>query len=75
LSRKTAAATQRTFREREEIERGTPHTFNSARRRIGRFRKCWGYLPQTRVDLGDKVLYKHKNMTVEFHNGKLTDVR
>jgi hypothetical protein len=32
-------------------------------------------LPQTRVDLGEKVLYKYKDMTVEFHNGKVTDVK
>jgi hypothetical protein len=33
-------------------------------------------LPETRVDLGEKVLYKYKNMTtVEFHDGKVTDVR
>ena len=31
--------------------------------------------PQTRVDLGEKVLYKYKDMTVEFHNGKVTDVK
>lgn len=31
--------------------------------------------PQTRVDLTDKVLYKYKDMTVEFHAGKVTDVR
>lgn len=32
-------------------------------------------VPQTRVDLGEKVLYKFKDMTVEFHDGKVTDVR
>lgn len=32
-------------------------------------------LPQTRVDLGEKLLYKYKDLTVEFHNGKVTDVR
>jgi hypothetical protein len=32
-------------------------------------------VPQTRVDLGEKVLYKYKDMTVEFQNGKVTDVR
>jgi hypothetical protein len=32
-------------------------------------------LPETKVDLGEKVLYKYKNMTVEFHGGKVTDVR
>jgi hypothetical protein len=32
-------------------------------------------VPQTRVDLGEKVLYKYKDMTVEFHQGKVTDVR
>ena len=32
-------------------------------------------LPETKVDLGEKVLYKYKNMTVEFHDGKVTDVK
>jgi len=32
-------------------------------------------LPQTRVDLDSKVLYKYKDMTVEFHGGKVVDVR
>ena len=32
-------------------------------------------LPETKVDLGEKVLYKYKSMTVEFHDGKVTDVR
>jgi hypothetical protein len=32
-------------------------------------------VPETKVDLGDKVLYKYKNMTVEFHTGKVSDVR
>ena len=32
-------------------------------------------VPQTRVDLGEKVLYKYKDMTVEFHDGKVADVR
>jgi len=32
-------------------------------------------VPLTRVDLGEKVLYKYKDMTVEFHDGKVTDVR
>jgi hypothetical protein len=32
-------------------------------------------VPATRVDLGEKVLYKYKDMTVEFHDGKVTDVR
>jgi len=31
-------------------------------------------VPQTRVDLGEKVLYKYKDMTIEFHDGKVTDV-
>jgi hypothetical protein len=31
--------------------------------------------PLTKVDLGEKVLYKYKDMTVEFHDGKVTDVR
>jgi hypothetical protein len=32
-------------------------------------------VPETRVDLGEKILYKYKDMTVEFHDGKVTDVR
>jgi len=32
-------------------------------------------LPETKVDLGDKILYKYKNMTVGFHEGKVSDVR
>ncbi len=32
-------------------------------------------VPQTRVDLGEKVLYKYKDMTVEFRDGKVSDVR
>jgi hypothetical protein len=32
-------------------------------------------LPVTRVDLGEKVLYKYKDTTVEFHDGKVVDVR
>jgi hypothetical protein len=32
-------------------------------------------LPETRVDLGEKVLYKYKDMTVEFHDGKVSDVK
>lgn len=32
-------------------------------------------LPETKADLGEKVLYKYKNMTVEFHNGRVTDMR
>jgi len=32
-------------------------------------------LPLTRIDLDEKVLYKYKDMTVEFHDGKVTDVR
>lgn len=32
-------------------------------------------VPQTRVDLGEKVLYKYKDMTVEFRDGKVADVR
>jgi hypothetical protein len=31
-------------------------------------------LPQTRVDLGEKVLYKYRDMTVEFQSGKVVDV-
>ena len=32
-------------------------------------------VPQTRVDLGEKVLYKYKDMMVEFRDGKVADVR
>lgn len=32
-------------------------------------------LPVSKADLGEKVLYKYKDMTVEFHDGKVTDVR
>jgi hypothetical protein len=32
-------------------------------------------LPETKADLGEKVLYKYQNMTVEFHSGKVADVR
>jgi hypothetical protein len=31
--------------------------------------------PQVRVDLDSKVLYKYADMTVEFHGGKVVDVR
>jgi hypothetical protein len=31
--------------------------------------------PETRIDLTDKTLYKYKSMTIEFHDGKVTDVR
>jgi hypothetical protein len=31
--------------------------------------------PVTKADLGEKVLYKYKDMTIEFHGGKVTDVR
>ena len=31
--------------------------------------------PETRADLGEKVLYKYKDLTVEFHNGRVTDVK
>jgi hypothetical protein len=31
--------------------------------------------PETRIDLTDKILYKYKDMTVEFREGKVTDVR
>ena len=31
--------------------------------------------PITRIDLENKVLYKYKDMTVEFHDGKVSDVR
>jgi hypothetical protein len=32
-------------------------------------------VPETKADLGGKILYKYKNMTVEFHDGKVSDVR
>jgi hypothetical protein len=32
-------------------------------------------VPETRVDLGEKVRYKYKDMTVEFRDGKMIDVR
>jgi hypothetical protein len=32
-------------------------------------------LPISKADLGEKMLYKYKDMTVEFHDGKVTDVR
>jgi hypothetical protein len=32
-------------------------------------------VPATKVDLGEKVLYKYTDMTIEFHDGKVTDVR
>jgi hypothetical protein len=32
-------------------------------------------VPQIRVELGPKVLYKYKDMTIEFHDGKVADVR
>ena len=32
-------------------------------------------IPETRADLGEKVLYRYKNMTVEFGNGKVVDIR
>ncbi|MGO9094374.1 MAG: hypothetical protein ACLQGV_04060 [Bryobacteraceae bacterium] len=32
-------------------------------------------LPRTRVDLGERVLYKYRDMTVEFHEGRVADVR
>jgi DNA-directed RNA polymerase subunit RPC12/RpoP len=32
-------------------------------------------LPETKADLGEKILYKHKNTTVEFHDGEVTDVK
>jgi hypothetical protein len=31
-------------------------------------------IPETRADLGEKVLYRYKNMTVEFGNGKVVDI-
>jgi len=32
-------------------------------------------VPATRVDLNTKVLYKYKDMTIEFQDGKVSDVR
>ena len=32
-------------------------------------------VPTSKADLGEKVLYKYKDMTVEFHDGKVSDVR
>ncbi|MBI3665539.1 MAG: hypothetical protein HY236_04820 [Acidobacteria bacterium] len=32
-------------------------------------------VPQARVDLGERVLYKYKDMAIEFHDGKVVDVR
>jgi ACT domain-containing protein len=32
-------------------------------------------VPETKVDLSEKVLYKYKNMTAEFNDGKVNDVR
>jgi hypothetical protein len=32
-------------------------------------------LPITKVDLAERVLYKYKDMTVEFHEGKVSDVK
>lgn len=31
--------------------------------------------PVTRVDLGEKLIYRYKDMVVEFHDGKVSDVR
>jgi hypothetical protein len=31
--------------------------------------------PETRIDLGEKVIYRYKNMTVEFVNGRVADVQ
>lgn len=31
-------------------------------------------MPETKVDLTEKVLYKYKNMTVQFRDGKVSDV-
>jgi ACT domain-containing protein len=38
------------------------------------WRQRWGYR-QRKVDLAEKVLYKYKDMTVEFHDGKVSDVK
>ncbi len=32
-------------------------------------------VPHTKADLGTKVLFKYKDLTVEFHEGKVADVR
>jgi len=31
--------------------------------------------PGSRVDSGDRVLYKYRDMTIEFRDGKVVDVR
>jgi len=31
--------------------------------------------PQTKADLGEKIIYKYEGMTVEFMAGKVVDVR
>jgi hypothetical protein len=31
--------------------------------------------PETRIDLTDKTLYKYRDMTLEFRDGKVADVR
>lgn len=32
-------------------------------------------VPEVKIDLGKKVLYKYKDMTIEFRDGKVADVR
>ena len=59
-------------------EPGEPATTGTKKIRLGmttdQVEKALGP-PATRADLGEKVLYKYKDMTVEFHDGKVTDVR
>jgi hypothetical protein len=31
--------------------------------------------PRSHVELGEKALYKYKDMTVEFHEGKVSEVK
>jgi len=49
----------------KEIKLGM--TFADVERALG--------VPQTKVELGPKVLYKYKDLTVEFQDGKVADVR
>ena len=32
-------------------------------------------VPETKVDLGQKVLHKYKDLSVEFRDGKVADVK
>ncbi|MGA3325876.1 MAG: hypothetical protein ABSF45_15490 [Terriglobia bacterium] len=31
--------------------------------------------PSSRADLGDEALYRYQDLTVEFHGGRVTDIR